>query len=605
MTGGETIILSLGEDREYQTVRDDKNFTVLERRYAVFPQVAGELTVQPTVFEAVVITPSGFSSLQRFRSEAVGLSVLPAVPPPPELAGAAWLPARKVAIEQRWSGDPDEFTARIPQTRTLRVEVEGVVETQIPDLHIFETDSLQQYGDQPELVREGGADGTRAVRTERFAVIAQSAGLLTVPAVEMPWFNVVNRAWEVARIEPPGGYGLAEPRTRCRGRSGSGSRGLTGGRRRHRSAALAGRQRRTAHRVVVDAAAVVAQQPPEARRSAAPPRCASAGKRIAAAVCCASCALPAQLTTPRRARELLLVWGAARFDEDPASLGQLAGLVPTDFAAAIIELERSLYGPDEAGWDGRALREALSQADAVTRTRASQGRRSRVGAALSLTWFACLTALLPWRLGGFGALNGVTGGLVLPMPGVVHRGPGLSRLQGIALLQQFNGNMVRGTDKRHASVPGRAVDDYARLHQPPAGGVDVIDFVGDVAEVAAFIAGLRIPVVSEFELTLLLALRGYEDESESACLEVLAAYLLQPQFVAIKVQRLVQIGNSHHRMQIPHGLPLHRSPPVPVHSLYHPRMSNAARIIFVPGMKPKPPERIHRQVLGRLHAGGG
>ena len=59
VTGGETIILSLGEDREYQTVRDDKNFTVLERRYAVFPQVAGELTVQPTVFEAVVITPIG------------------------------------------------------------------------------------------------------------------------------------------------------------------------------------------------------------------------------------------------------------------------------------------------------------------------------------------------------------------------------------------------------------------------------------------------------------------------------------------------------------------------------------------------------------------
>ena len=33
-------------------------------------------------------------------------------------------------------------------------------------------------------------------------------------------------------------------------------------------------------------------------------------------------------------------------------------------------------------------------------------------------------------------------------------------------------------------------------------------------------------------------------------------------------------------------------------------MSNAARIIFVPGMKPKPPERIHRQVLGRCMRAG-
>ena len=371
VTGGETIILSLGEDREYQTVRDDNNFTVLERRYAVFPQVAGALTVQPTVFEAVVITPSGFSSLQRFRSEAVGLSVLPAVPPPPELAGAAWLPARKVAIEQRWSGDPDEFTAGIPQTRTLRVEVEGVLETQIPDLHVFETDSLQQYGDQPELVREGGADGTRAVRTERFAVIAQSAGPLTVPAVEMPWFNVVNRAWEVARIEPrevtvlpsrelgaeadPAPAAAASPvdaaDTGLQLWQGVSAALLTGWLLTlllwwHNSRLKRAEVRRRP----------VAQAP------------ANGSQRRLLRELRAACTVD----DARRARELLLVWGAARFDEEPASLGQLAGLVPTDFAAAIIELERSLYGPDEAGWDGRALREALSQADAVTRTRASQ-----------------------------------------------------------------------------------------------------------------------------------------------------------------------------------------------------------------------------------------
>ena len=33
-------------------------------------------------------------------------------------------------------------------------------------------------------------------------------------------------------------------------------------------------------------------------------------------------------------------------------------------------------------------------------------------------------------------------------------------------------------------------------------------------------------------------------------------------------------------------------------------MSRPARIIFVPGMKPKPPERIHRQVLGRCMRAG-
>ena len=369
VTGGETIILPLGEDREYQTVRDDRTFNVLERRYAVFPQVAGEMTIQPMVFEAVVITPSGFSSLQRFRSVAVGLSVLPAVPPPPELAGAAWLPARQVAIEQRWSGNPDEFTTGIPQTRTLRVEAEGVLDTQIPDLSVFENDSFQQYADQPELVREGGADGTRAIRTERFAVIAQSAGPQTVPAVEMPWFNVVNRAWEVARVEPrevtvlPSRELGAEPApaavaaaveaadTGPRLWQGVSAALLTGWALtlllwwHHNRLKRAPARRRA-----------VAQAPP------------GASQRRLLRELRAACTVD----DARRARELLLAWGAARFDEAPGNLGRLAAVLPADLAAAIIGLERSLYGPDGAGWDGRALREALSQADAVTRTRASQ-----------------------------------------------------------------------------------------------------------------------------------------------------------------------------------------------------------------------------------------
>lgn len=33
-------------------------------------------------------------------------------------------------------------------------------------------------------------------------------------------------------------------------------------------------------------------------------------------------------------------------------------------------------------------------------------------------------------------------------------------------------------------------------------------------------------------------------------------------------------------------------------------MTGPARIIFVPGMKPKPPQRIHRQVLGRCMRAG-
>ena len=365
VTGGETIVVPLGEDREYQTIRDERTFIVLERRYAVFPQVAGVLTIQPMVFEAVVITASGFSSLQRFRSEPVSLSVLPAVAPPPEFAGAAWLPASQVEIEQGWSGNPEEFTAGIPQTRTLRVEVEGVLETQIPDLSLFETDSLQQYADQPELARESSADGTRAVRTERFAVIAQTAGALTIPAVELPWFDVVSREWEVARIEPrevtvlpsrepgaeiaPAPTPEAPPVESVR----TGSRLWQG-----ISAALLAAWMLTL--LVWWQSGRVKQA--AARRQPA----AEAPGRVSERRLLRQLRAACSVNDAGRARRLLLDWGAARFGEEPKSLGRLAAMLPADLAAAIGELERSLYGPGSPDWNGRVLRDALVQADAVT-----------------------------------------------------------------------------------------------------------------------------------------------------------------------------------------------------------------------------------------------
>ena len=370
VTGGESIVVPLGEDREYQTVRDDRTFIVLERRYAVFPQVAGELTIQPMVFEAVVITASGFSSLQRFRSDPVSLSVLPAVAPPPELAGAAWLPAGGVTIEQRWSGDPEEFTAGIPQTRTLRVEVEGVLETQIPDLSLFETASLQQYADQPELARESSADGTRAVRTERFAVIAQTAGGLIIPAVELPWFNVVSREWEVARIEPrpvtvlPSREPGAEPAPPAPPDEMPVDSGQFG--------QLLGQGISAALRTGWMLTLMVWWQRGRIRRAAALRQPVAEAPRVFERRLLRQLRAACNIDDAGLARRLLFAWGAARFGEEPKSLGGLAAMLPADLAAAIGDLERSLYGPGSPAWNGRALRAALAQADAVNRSGAAK-----------------------------------------------------------------------------------------------------------------------------------------------------------------------------------------------------------------------------------------
>src|SRR5690606_14391169 len=147
VSGGEAIVERLGEDRQYQTTLGDRDFLVRERRYAIFPQQAGALTIGPATFEAMVIPSRGFSRVQRFRSEPVELTVQPPVPPPAEHAGAEWLPAAELTLSERWSDDPEELAVGVPTTRAVTIEAHGLLETQLPKLAFPRSDGLRQYED--------------------------------------------------------------------------------------------------------------------------------------------------------------------------------------------------------------------------------------------------------------------------------------------------------------------------------------------------------------------------------------------------------------------------------------------------------------------------
>ncbi len=197
--GGEAIVERLGEDNQYQTTRGGRTFIVRERRYAIFPQEPGALTVGPATFEAMVIPDRGFSRVQRFRSGSLELSVQPAVPPPQSAANAVWLPAQRVTLSEVWSDPNAELPVGVPQTRTVTVEADGLLETQLPELVLEQQDGVRQYADQPVLERDVTPKGLTSRRAVSLAVIAQNPGEVTLPAIELPWWNVAEQRWEVAR----------------------------------------------------------------------------------------------------------------------------------------------------------------------------------------------------------------------------------------------------------------------------------------------------------------------------------------------------------------------------------------------------------------------
>ncbi len=366
VSGGEAIVERLGEDRQYQTTRAGRSFSVRERRYAIFPQQTGPLTVGPATFEAMVVPTRGFSRVQRLRSDSLELDVRPAVAPPPEYPEAVWLPARALTLTQDWVDEQGRFSLGVPRTRVLTVEADGVLETQLPELVLATAPGIRQYPDQPDLDRRTSEQGLQGRRIERYAVIAQSTGEIEIPGQELAWWNVNEARWDVARIEPsvvtvlPG----IEP-------------------------------------VFNDPAPGV----PEAVEGAPPAPPVTDYWRVVSVMLAlawlatlllwlrsrsadpAAGAQPAR--SPRRARNrqllrklraaceendaaaahgLLLQWAELRFPESPPqTLGVLAERLPSAVAAEIAVLEASVYGAGAEEWNGEGLAAALKGVDTVAR----------------------------------------------------------------------------------------------------------------------------------------------------------------------------------------------------------------------------------------------
>jgi hypothetical protein len=381
VSGGEAIVERLGEDSQYRTLRDGRDFIVRERRYAVFPQETGVLTIGPATFEAMVIPSRGFSRVQRFRSETVEIDVLPAVSPPPEYPEAVWLPASNLTLSERWSDEPSDFELGIPRTRTLTVEATGLLQTQLPELSVVQADGIRQYADQPELDSESTAEGLNVSRTERFAVIAQRGGDVELPGIELPWWNVNESRWEVARIEPRNV--VVSPSTESPVEPGPAPVAPideppptvveTGIFWPIVSGFLGAGWLITA---ILWWHSLRAARSPENRRKQIARSRWSSNRRLIKELRGACRANDAD-----EAQRLVMEWAKLRLPTDaPTTLGALAQRLPERAALAVNDLEACLYGREKRPWNGASLGAALDAIESV----ATSGRDKRSDALLPL-----------------------------------------------------------------------------------------------------------------------------------------------------------------------------------------------------------------------------
>ena len=186
----------LGESRTYEKDINGVRHGVIETRYAVYPQQSGSLDIPVLTFSATAADtgeqPAGTARVGRqVRVSSLPLHLTVRPVPAAYPADVPWLPARSLALEEHWNPDPNTQPVQIGDslTRSVTLRAEGLSSIQLPPLPATEILGLRRYPDQPMLRNEVSERGMTANREEREALVPTHSGPLTLPAVEVTWWN--------------------------------------------------------------------------------------------------------------------------------------------------------------------------------------------------------------------------------------------------------------------------------------------------------------------------------------------------------------------------------------------------------------------------------
>jgi hypothetical protein len=231
-------IEQIGDDKQYAVTRNGKNMNVIERHYVISPQKSGKLHIDPVIFKGTMqndqqpSAPTGRNRLFQdffgndpffsnspfgnspfantpFGKDPFGSSLfstpgkqitvagdsidINVKPIPLSYKGKEWIPAEALQIEDSWKGVQPEFRVGEPVTRILILKAQGLSGSQLPELKLPDSSGLRIYSDPAK--RETRTDGNTVfgILTQTFNYIPNASGELTVPGINIDWWDVKNK----------------------------------------------------------------------------------------------------------------------------------------------------------------------------------------------------------------------------------------------------------------------------------------------------------------------------------------------------------------------------------------------------------------------------
>ena len=218
--GDDWIIKSLGEPQVSSSIDNGITSREITFNYALFPQKSGKLEIPAVRFNGYYLTQAhrtdpfaGFFSDDDFFSgfnlndvfsrrnpivltaKSIPVNVKPAV-----INDGWWLPAAKVELSAEFDSSDPKFVVGEPVGRTIYLKAYGVMENQLPDLKFPNLNNVKQYPEKPltEMYIENGKIVSLAKINNVY--IPSTDGEITLPEINLNWFDVNNDQIATATI---------------------------------------------------------------------------------------------------------------------------------------------------------------------------------------------------------------------------------------------------------------------------------------------------------------------------------------------------------------------------------------------------------------------
>ncbi|MCK2149952.1 BatD family protein [Marinobacter alexandrii] len=193
----DAIIEPLGKQKEYSRYRDGVRYRVVERRYALFPQQPGELTLPPIRFEGQARDASGKLI---FLRDSEQLYTVPVNDVPASYTGDTWLPASALTLDE--SGLPESLQVETGEnlTRNITLRAAGLPAEALPPLPELAPEGLRSYPEAPERKTDITPAGLTSSLSQTRALVPVQSGPLTLPEIRITWWDTTSDSEQVAVI---------------------------------------------------------------------------------------------------------------------------------------------------------------------------------------------------------------------------------------------------------------------------------------------------------------------------------------------------------------------------------------------------------------------